>query len=1195
MSNPPSVSALVLRWQELREQGQVVSAEELCAGCPELLDDVKRQLQALASMSCFLGASSRQTPDASPGPTPDQASLGETARTVVTEAADAVPSGEAAQVGSRYRPLRLHAHGGLGEVFVARDEELSRDVALKRIRRPHAADAGSRRRFLREGEITGSLEHPGVVPVYGLTRAADGQPCYAMRFIRGQTLKEAIERFHASAGADRGLALRQLLARFVAVCNTVAYAHSKGVVHRDLKPANIMLGDYGETLVVDWGLAKRVSRPGETETPEEAGAPPAATDGGDGTATGEVLGTPAFMSPEQAAGRQDVVGPATDVYGLGATLYALLTGRPPFSGGARGEVLRKVQTGDFPLPRKIRPEVPRALEAICLRAMAREPAARYATPLELAADLERWLADEPVSAYRESWTARARRWARRHRTLVMSGVSASLLALLLGGGGGMWLAFRSAETRQSVGADLDEAERLQQEEKWADARAVLERAEGRLGGGGPDDLRQRVRQARANLALVDRLEAIFLDYADPQEHKTSAAAGGRADDAFAGAFAEYGLDVEELRPDAAAELIGGSAIRGRLLAALEQWAYVKGRANRSGWEHLLAVAEGVDSDPWRRQLREAWVRRDRTALRQLITQTDVARLSAVNLVALGRALASAVADHSPETLQALRSVQRAIPGDFVINYGLAFHLVSGAAPQKAESLAFFRTALALRPNSADLQRLLARALEEAGELKEAETAYREFLRFRPDHAEVHSGLGWALWRQGKKTEAVAEYRTAIDLDPGCAPAHNNLAYHLLNEGKLDEALKECDAAIRSQPDYFRPHLNRSAIFIRQKKWPEAEAAAAACLKAQPDTVAAWLNLTAARKEQGRLDAALTAVSESLKQVPKVAALHCARGGILLQQGKEKEAAEDYEQARRILAPNQVYPPLSFGLGVIAYQRGRYAEASTFLAQAVSDREHAEARYYYGLTLAKLGQMQLASMQFQAATRIQKDYAEAHCQLGLALRQTGRFTEAVESLRKGHELGSRDPSWPHPSGEWLREAERLAALERSLPAIMREQLAVAKDDLLTVARICKAKQYNAAAARFYAAAFAAQPTLAENIDAGDRYDAACAAARAGSGMGGTANQLEEDKRALLRRQALDWLRDDLALAGRLLATSTPQARSAISSRLERWRSEADLQEVRDPVKIAKLPRDEHTPWLQLWADWDALLRPPQAGR
>ncbi len=133
---------------------------------------------------------------------------------------------------------------------MALDEELSREVALKRIRRPRAADADSRRRFIREGEITGNLEHPGVVPVYGLTRDADGQPCYVMRFIRGQNLKEAIERYHTSPGPDRGLALRQLLTRFVAVCNTVAYAHSKGIIHRDLKPANIMLGDYGETLVV---------------------------------------------------------------------------------------------------------------------------------------------------------------------------------------------------------------------------------------------------------------------------------------------------------------------------------------------------------------------------------------------------------------------------------------------------------------------------------------------------------------------------------------------------------------------------------------------------------------------------------------------------------------------------------------------------------------------------------------------------------------------------------------------------------------------------------------------------------------------------------------------------------------------------------------------------------------------------------
>src|SRR5262249_1974172 len=183
------------------------------------------------------------------------------------------PAGPAAGV-VRYRSVRLHARGGLGEVHVALDEELPRQVALKRIQRPRAADPESRRRFVQEAEITARLEHPGVVPVYGLVRDGSGQPCYAMRLTQGEPPQEALTRLPEGdrAGRDPGegrLALRDLLGRFVAACNTVAYAHSRGVLHRDLKPANIMLGAYGETLVVDWGLAKPV---GSGATGPAAGA-----------------------------------------------------------------------------------------------------------------------------------------------------------------------------------------------------------------------------------------------------------------------------------------------------------------------------------------------------------------------------------------------------------------------------------------------------------------------------------------------------------------------------------------------------------------------------------------------------------------------------------------------------------------------------------------------------------------------------------------------------------------------------------------------------------------------------------------------------------------------------------------------------------------------------------------------------------
>jgi serine/threonine-protein kinase len=331
--------------------------------------------------------------------------------------------------GARFQILRPHARGGLGAVYVARDGELNREVALKEIRRSHAGDAGSRARFLREAEITGGLEHPGIVPVYGMGQHADGRPFYAMRFIRGESLKEAIARFHAADGPDRpaterALERRRLLRRLIDVCNAVAYAHSRGIVHRDLKPANIMLGPYGETLVVDWGLAKIIDPVNGTE--EESGTAASPTAGGSTlTRSGTVLGTPAFMSPEQAEGRYEQVGPASDVYSLGATLYTILTGQAPFAGYC-DEGRDRTTRAKFAPPRAIRPDVSRALEAACLKAMAASSADRYSSARALADDLERWLADEPVSALPERWSTGLARWMRRHRTWALA-IASSLL------------------------------------------------------------------------------------------------------------------------------------------------------------------------------------------------------------------------------------------------------------------------------------------------------------------------------------------------------------------------------------------------------------------------------------------------------------------------------------------------------------------------------------------------------------------------------------------------------------------------------------------------------------------------------------------------------------------------------------------------------------------------------------------------
>jgi serine/threonine-protein kinase len=369
--------------------------------------------------------------------------------------ANPVVVGEGTSLGLRFEVLRPHAEGGLGRVSLARDRELNRDVALKEIKPEYCHNAGARTRFLAEAEITGALEHPGIVPVYGLGRFADGRPFYAMRFVQGQSLLEAIRDFHAAnwrkRPSEKALALRGLLRRFADLCNAVAYAHSRGLLHRDIKPANVLLGPYGETLLVDWGLAKVLPlEEGKTVPPEGFLRP---TSDGVATQAGAVLGTPSYMAPEQAGGGS--LGPAADVYGLGATLYHLLAGRAPFEGSSAQDIVVQVVQGLCKPPRQVKPDVPPPLSAVCQKAMALQPQARYRSAKELAAEVERWLADEPVAAHREPLARRLGRWGRRHRVLV-SGLGMLLATSLLGLGVGLW-AVRAEQRKTSQERDQAQA------------------------------------------------------------------------------------------------------------------------------------------------------------------------------------------------------------------------------------------------------------------------------------------------------------------------------------------------------------------------------------------------------------------------------------------------------------------------------------------------------------------------------------------------------------------------------------------------------------------------------------------------------------------------------------------------------------------------------------------------------------------
>ena len=313
---------------------------------------------------------------------------------------------------TRYQVEEKIARGGMGTVYRARDEELDRDVALKVLSLP--PDSGDyAERMLKEARILAGLEHPGVVPVHDVGRLQDGRVYYTMKLVRGQRLDERVS-------ADPSVA--ELLRIFARICEAVAFAHSHGVIHRDLKPANVMVGRFGEVLVMDWGVAKLRSdldrRIAVGETGLDSGV---AVE--DLTSPGTVLGTPGYMAPEQARGEVEAIDERSDVYSLGAILYFMLTGEVP-------------RLGSVVPPRRSAPSVPRPLEAICLKALAWSKDDRYSSVEELSQDISRFLGQSAVAAYRESVVDRARRFGRKYRTpilLILAYMAMRTLVLLFTG------------------------------------------------------------------------------------------------------------------------------------------------------------------------------------------------------------------------------------------------------------------------------------------------------------------------------------------------------------------------------------------------------------------------------------------------------------------------------------------------------------------------------------------------------------------------------------------------------------------------------------------------------------------------------------------------------------------------------------------------------------------------------------------
>jgi Tfp pilus assembly protein PilF/tRNA A-37 threonylcarbamoyl transferase component Bud32 len=929
--------------------------------------------------------------------------------------------------GLRYRILRPHAKGGLGEVFVAEDTELHREVALKQIQKERAADAPSRGRFLLEAEITGGLEHPGVVPVYGLGAYPDGRHFYAMRFVKGDSLKEAVERFHREDKPDRdpgerSLAFRELLGRFVDVCQAVAYAHSRGVLHRDLKPGNVMLGKYGETLVVDWGLAKAIGRAEGAEQRElpddEATLRPSSGSELAATLAGTALGTPAYMSPEQAAGKSDLVGPASDVYSLGATLYTLLTGRAPFSGKDPGEILRRVQRGEVVPPRRQKPAVPVALEAVCFKAMALRPGDRYGTALKLAADVEHWLADEPVMAYREPVRVRLGRWARRHKPAVAAVAAAVLVALLLGGAGLVWAQRKGEERERGVEAALAKAADMQRQARWAEARAVLDQAENRLGEGGPEDLRRRLEQARRDLDLVARLDAIRLKRATVVEGMFDFAG---ADRGYAAAFQEAGLGAVGEDPGEVAARVRAAAVREELVAALDDWAASLGPPGpRLTW--ILAVTRLADPDPWRDRVRSPRVWNNQRGLARLAQGVEARGAPPRFVGVLGMRLQGL----GGESEALLRAAQGRLPGDFWVNFYLGYALME--KKQWGEAVGYYRAALALRPDTPAVLNNLGIALADQGQRAEAIRVYRRALALDPKLALAHNNLGAALFDQGKLTAAVREYRRAIALAPKYAHAHYNLGNALADQGQRTAAVQEYRRAIALDPKYVMAHNNLGKVLYDQGQRAAAVREWRRALALDPKLALAHNNLGAALFDQGKLTAAVREYRRAIALDPKYAPAHNNLGNALKAQGKLTAAVREYRQAIA-LDPKDAH--FHNNLGTALKAQGQLTAAVREFRRAIAlDPKLVLAHDNLGDALQAQNKLTAAVPEYRRAIALDPKYAPAHNNLGTALYDQGQLTAAVREYRRAIALDPKNAMAHNNLGKALHDQGQLTAAVRA---------------------------------------------------------------------------------------------------------------------------------------------------------------------
>jgi serine/threonine-protein kinase len=932
-----------------------------------------------------------------------------------------------------FSPMDVIGQGGMGIIYRVHDRQFDRDLAIKVLAEDKEDKRGKpakERRFVREAQITGRLQHPGIVPVHEMGRLADGRLYFAMKLV-GQKDLGAELRERTDPAQDR----QRFLKVFEQITQTMAYAHAHegGVIHRDLKPSNIMVGDHGEVLVMDWGLAKFLAGDGDDEATQRALTPLSVDVSNPKTEAGFVFGTFPYMAPEQARGEIARVDARSDVFGLGAILCKILTGQPPYEGTEWRELLQQAQTADL-APALARLDACGAdpeLLTLARRCLASEPGLRPRDAGEVAAAMTAYLEgaekrrrqDQLDRAKAET---RAEEEGKRRRLAV--GLAVAVVGLVVSvAGGWAWQEGQRQTRAAAVDVALGEAEFLKRQaedsiddlSRWNTAHEAARQVKQMIPDARDEATRQRItalnKAVSEGYALVKSnrklIETLMDIYAEKVEH----ADGAHTDTAYAAAFRSANIDVDALEPAEVAARIRRrpKAVAQALVAALDDWAVVRqGRdPQRPNWTRLIAAARAADPDPQRNDLRAALFEKDAAQrlgrLRPLAKQAEAESWAPASLAILGVLLVDAGDINGGVAV--LRRASVAHPGDVWVNFALGAALEQMRPPQIEDASRAYTAAWAVRPQTGHE---LAHALKRSGRVQEADDIFRDLIRRWPSNTRHLTCYGEFLKGRGLSTEAtamldraIAAAREAIRLDPGHAHAHVALGGALMGRGKFAEAEATCREAIRLDPGHAPAHDVLSNALAGQGKFPQAEAAAREAIRLKADYASAHVNLGNALMGQGKFATAEAAAREAIRLDPGHAHAHAILANALVGQRKFTEAEQAAREAIR-LNPGRA-PAHAILANALVGQR-KFTEAEQAAREAIRlEADYAPAHAALASALVGQGKFAAAEEACREAIRLDPGRAPTHVTLANALVGQRKFTEAEAAAREAIRLDPRE--------------------------------------------------------------------------------------------------------------------------------------------------------------------------------------------